>query len=708
MPSRAVSLDRDGTSNTRSLVGWLARLNLKLAILVTCAFLLILAAARVVWKVPNPLLVLAGVILLVCSALVWNLNRNSKKPAYVPITQLALSWVAVMALVLGSVFNFDRAGWIWLTLTGYDLVWAEDLPSQINLSTVQFAERHQFFALDPQDSTQLVLRKGQYAINETIVVPQDAALTIEPGTVLRFAVGRSLISYSPIVARGTENEPIVFTAQNEWLKWGVVGVVRSSQSIFQHVQFKNGRRASVNNLDFTGTLSLIETAVQITDSQFQDLFGKDGVYARQTQVFIRDNIFRNTYNDCLDLDGGGGEISHNQFIDCGDNGIDLSENQHVQVFDNTILDARGGRKGIAADNNLDEIKALNTFGYSPTQTLAPLLTKITVVEEVAATVETDPVPHSGDAADDPAIWIHPTNPTQSTIIGTDKKGGLGVYDLSGKQLQYLPDGNMNNVDLRTSFPLGGKSVALVTAGNRSNDSIAIYQVNPPTRQLENVAARTITTLATYGSCMYHSPSSGKYYYFVNSQAGEVEQWELYDNGSGKVDALKVRSFSVGSQTEGCVADDQAGYFYIGEEAIGIWKYAAEPNAGTARTLVDTTGIGGHLKADVEGLTLTYGDNGTGYLIASSQGDSTFAIYRREGNNPFVKTFKIVAGNGIDAVSGTDGIDVTTVNLGAAFPYGVFVAQDGANDNGNQNFKLVPWRLIMPTQANPTYLPIVAK
>lgn len=158
---------------------------------------------------------------------------------------------------------------------------------------------------------------------------------------------------------------------------------------------------------------------------------------------------------------------------------------------------------------------------------------------------------------------------------------------------------------------------------------------------------------------------------MNSQAGKVEQWELYDNGSGKVDALKARSFSVGSQTEGCVADDQAGYFYIGEEDVGIWKYGAEPNAGTARTLVDTAGTGRHLKADVEGLTIAYGNNGTGYLIASSQGDSTFAIYRREENNAFIKTFKIVAGHGIDAVSGTDGIAVTTVNLGTAFPYEVF-------------------------------------
>ncbi|HEV2950851.1 MAG TPA: phytase, partial [Actinomycetota bacterium] len=73
---------------------------------------------------------------------------------------------------------------------------------------------------------------------------------------------------------------------------------------------------------------------------------------------------------------------------------------------------------------------------------------VTVVDVVGATVETDPVAHGGDAADDAAIWVHPTDPALSTIIGTDKLGGLAVYDLSGAQLQLLdPARRMNNVDL---------------------------------------------------------------------------------------------------------------------------------------------------------------------------------------------------------------------------------------------------------------------
>jgi 3-phytase len=318
--------------------------------------------------------------------------------------------------------------------------------------------------------------------------------------------------------------------------------------------------------------------------------------------------------------------------------------------------------------------------------------------EVSATVETDPVPHKGDAADDPAIWVHPTDRSQSTIIGADKEGGLAVYDLAGKQLQYRADGRLNNVDLRYGFPLGGEAVDLVIAANRSTNGIAAYRVNPATRLLENVPLHEVGAgIGVYGSCMYRSLATGKYYTFVTSKEGLVEQWELLEDATGQLDARTVRTLAVGGQAEGCIADDELGHLYVAEEQVGIWKYGAEPEAGAGRTQVDSTRAGGHLTADVEGLALYYANDGTGYLIASSQGNNSFVAYQREGDNAFVTAFRISAGVGIDGVSGTDGLDVTNASLGPAFPNGVLVAQDDRNDGDNQNFKLVPWDAIASAQ-----------
>lgn len=316
----------------------------------------------------------------------------------------------------------------------------------------------------------------------------------------------------------------------------------------------------------------------------------------------------------------------------------------------------------------------------------------TNVLEVAATVETDPVNTKGDSADDPTLWVNPSDPAKSLLIGTNKQKGLAVYDLSGKELQFLPDGEMNNVDHRDDFPLAGAKVPLVTASNRTNKSVAIYKINVETQRLENVAAGKNNTFDAYGSCMYKSSKTGKFYYIVTSKTGVAEQYELSDTGRG-VSTRPVRRINVGTQLEGCVADDELGHLYIGEEKVGIWKYQAEPDAEASRVKVDLVSPAGNLAADVEGLTIAYGSNGKGYLIASSQGNDTFVIYRREGDNAYVKSFRIIAGKAIDKVTDTDGIHVTTTNLGPLFPKGVFIAQDGVNDQANQNFKLVPWHLI---------------
>src|SRR4030095_84112 len=136
------------------------------------------------------------------------------------------------------------------------------------------------------------------------------------------------------------------------------------------------------------------------------------------------------------------------------------------------------------------------------------------LETVVATIETDPVPNGGDAADDPAIWVNPNDSAQSIIIGTDKRGGLAVYDLSGKQIQYLSDGQMDNVDLRDGVKLGGQTVGILTGSNRKDNSIAVYKINPQMRTLENVAARKIKHgLSVYGSRLYPRAQTAQHLHF---------------------------------------------------------------------------------------------------------------------------------------------------------------------------------------------------
>ncbi|PNV83006.1 MAG: 3-phytase [Sulfurimonas sp.] len=309
------------------------------------------------------------------------------------------------------------------------------------------------------------------------------------------------------------------------------------------------------------------------------------------------------------------------------------------------------------------------------------------VINVLADSETEIMNHDGDVADDPAIWLHPHDREKSLIIGTNKKGGgLDVYDLSGKRIQSLKDGKFNNVDLRYGMQVGGKKVDIVAATNRTNDSLALYGVDPQSRLLYPIAARTISTLdESYGTCMYHNQKNDTFYVFVNSKSGEYREYELFESNA-KVDAKLVRTFFVGSQPEGCVADDETDMLYVGEEDVGIWRFGALPQSGDMRVLIDAV-KGGHIKDDVEGLALYTLADGGGYLVASSQGNNSYTLYNRK-SGAYIGAFRIVDGV-IDGTNDTDGIEVTSQALGLQYPYGMMIVQDGTDaPSGKQNFKIL--------------------
>lgn len=317
---------------------------------------------------------------------------------------------------------------------------------------------------------------------------------------------------------------------------------------------------------------------------------------------------------------------------------------------------------------------------------------------VHPTMETEPVGHDGDAADDPAIWVHPTDPAKSAIIATDKKGGILVYDLSGKRLQHLPDGKMNNVDLREGFKLGGKSQTLIAASDRTRKAIALYTIDPETRLLTSVADGVQATGLSdpYGLCMYQDRKGGTFV-FVSDPDGLVRQWKLTATAAGKVRAAPVRDIKFDTQTEGCVADDETGALYVAEEDVALWKLGADAKAGSTKKAIARVMDNPALKDDLEGVGLYAQPGGKGYLVLSSQGNNTYAVFRREGDNAYVGSFAVTANgdNGVDGISETDGLEVSSATLGAGLESGAFVAQDGRNISPpeSQNFKLVPWSTI---------------
>lgn len=302
--------------------------------------------------------------------------------------------------------------------------------------------------------------------------------------------------------------------------------------------------------------------------------------------------------------------------------------------------------------------------------------------------QTASVARSGDAADDPAIWVHSNDAGQSRVLATNKKQGLLSYDLQGAQKQLIEAGRLNNVDVRQNLDLGSARVDLAVATQRDENALAVFEIDA--RGEVRDVARIPTGLAEiYGTCLYRTPQGGLEV-FANDKDGRFEHFRVTRSDKGYAGEL-LRGFRLSSQPEGCVVDDRNGRLFVGEEKRGIWTLSAIDLKAKPRLILPT---GKLLVADVEGLALYHGHSAS-YLVASSQGNSSYVVLDALPPHKVRGAFRIGINPaaGIDGVSDTDGLEVSAVNFGGAFADGMLVVQDGYKrlPDGAQNFKYVAWR-----------------
>ncbi|MEK8047773.1 phytase [Ideonella margarita] len=318
---------------------------------------------------------------------------------------------------------------------------------------------------------------------------------------------------------------------------------------------------------------------------------------------------------------------------------------------------------------------------------------------VLPVVQTEPVRGQGDAADDPAIWVHPTQPARSLVLGTDKKRGLVVYDLQGHERQFLPVGRVNNVDLRQGLRWVDWRGDLAVATHRDENSVVLFEVQRSGRV--QVLAHLPTTLTDiYGLCSGRNPQGGLDI-FVNDKDGHFQQLRL-QRPAGQWRSETVAAVKLESQPEGCVADERGRQVFIGEEKRGIWRLGTDEQGRMSAPQM-VLPVGGLLTADVEGMAIHNGPQGR-RLVVSSQGSDSYVVLNADAPHAVIGDFRIGvnAAAGIDAVSETDGLDVVSANLGGAFSEGLLVVQDGHKrwPTTRQNFKLVPWKAVREALGQP--------
>jgi 3-phytase len=327
--------------------------------------------------------------------------------------------------------------------------------------------------------------------------------------------------------------------------------------------------------------------------------------------------------------------------------------------------------------------------------------------EIEAEYATERLPNDPD---DPAIWIHPTDPARSLILGTVKvaapAGGLAVFGLDGTRRQLITGiDRPNNVDVEYGVPLGSRKVDVAVVTERLRRQLRVFIIPEDGGALVDLGGLPILEGAEgergapMGIALYKRPRDGAVFAIVSPKEGPRTDylWQYRLSGdSGRLRADLVRRFGTFSgptaarednEIEAVAVDDELGFVYYADEGNGIHKWHADPDHPSAAAELAHFGQDG-FAGDREGIALYTLAGGAGYIVCTDQvdDDTRYFVYRRGGEpgRPHDHRPVAVLKGGADS---TDGIEISSRPLGPGLPSGIFVAMNSAA----RNFLVFRWQ-----------------
>ncbi len=367
-----------------------------------------------------------------------------------------------------------------------------------------------------------------------------------------------------------------------------------------------------------------------------------------------------------------------------------------------LIDGRG------YDPELSKNKPENAFVTPGRVNVAELAAP--QVQPLLETARTTIVPPD---ADDPAFWINPADVNASLVFATQKEAGYSIYDVNGHTLVDERPGEVryNNVDVIYEFNINGVNRDLAVFTDRQTDKFAIYAISATPPYLTDITDPNSPMLfggdpgenTAYGLAVYKSQMDGKVYAFATqNDSWRVGQYELQVNADGTIGWSQARMITLGvddddKHAEGMVVDQEYGTLIIAQEEVGIYTVDAEP-AGDVTLTEDDLFVeeGEHnMVEDIEGISIYYKNDGSGYVIVSSQGSNTFGVFDRQSRE-FMGAFAVIDNGGeVDGDQHCDGLDVLNRPFGPLFPNGLLIVHDGIDSSADPtdsgtNFKWVKW------------------
>ena len=179
-----------------------------------------------------------------------------------------------------------------------------------------------FLSVDDPNGT-IRFRRGSWTIDRNVVLPRGYVVSAGPGVRLNLRSGAKIISYSPIVFRGSDELPVTVESSDSTGQ-GIIVIQAGKRSTLQHVVFDNLGTLEENGWQVPGAVTFYESPVDLDYVQFRRNRSEDALNIIRTTFTMVRTVFVDTQADAFDGDFAEGQIIQSAFLGCKNDAIDLS------------------------------------------------------------------------------------------------------------------------------------------------------------------------------------------------------------------------------------------------------------------------------------------------------------------------------------------------------------------------------------------------
>ncbi len=329
----------------------------------------------------------------------------------------------------------------------------------------------------PSD-TEWTADKSPYVIMNDFTVPLDVTLTIDPGVVVEFTGRESLYVWGNIIANGTTNQKIYFTAAGDASVgavlndsddifpislWGIVvegGVLNMNNAEMRSMVYgidMYGGNIDLNNVSISGDEPTIEDINGTLDFSNVDLGGDPG-YA----ILLGGSYAELFANNVSIHDSGGG-------VETWANAKISATNLNLSRINGQAFNLIGGSLNLS-DSTLSDIYTTANLAAISTTIGTSLSIDSTTISNVSGTV---------------INILNGANVSISNTVISNAVGGIEISD----GLSYLPNYSPNALN----------TISSSTISNIDNDAIDVSGANL------NVSGSSLTNIGQYA--LYNTDSS---------------------------------------------------------------------------------------------------------------------------------------------------------------------------------------------------------